>query len=204
MQLRFDNVNPGEHPDYIIVGLGNPGGRYERTRHNIGYDIVDYVDSKCDLSRGIKRVLHSSLCDKCVLGGYIVYIVKPQTFMNNSGMSVKDVMSYYRMRPQQLIVIHDDIKLPLGAVKVKNGGSAMGHNGIKSIIQHLKTDEFIRIRFGVGPKPEEWEMSKFALSHITDLEYKKVSASFERVRSALLYIFNYGVENAVKKFDGQV
>ena len=111
--MRFDNVNPGEHPEYIIAGLGNPGQRYERTRHNIGYDVADYLDSVCFGSRGIKRMLHSSLCDKCVLDGYIVYIIKPQTFMNNSGMSVKDVLNYYRMDPSQLIVIHDDTKVKL-------------------------------------------------------------------------------------------
>ncbi len=199
--MRFDNVNPGEHPDYVIVGLGNPGQRYERTRHNIGYDVVDYLDKKSMGGRGIKRMLHSSLCDKCVLDGYIVYIVKPQTFMNNSGMCVKDVMSYYRMKPEQLIVVHDDTKVELGSFKVKNCGSAIGHNGVKSIIQHLHTDEFVRIRVGVGEKPAEWDMSRYVLSRLTDSEYKLIKDKFDNIKWAISGIFNYGVDHAIKFYN---
>ena len=201
ISVRFDNVNPGEHPEYIIVGLGNPGQRYERTRHNIGFDVADYLDSVCANSRGIKRMLHSSLCDKCVLDGYIVYIVKPQTFMNNSGMSVKDVMSYYRMRPSQLIVIHDDTKIKLGEFKIKTGGSASGHNGIKSIIEHLRTDNFIRIRVGVGEKPEQFDMSKYVLSRLTDNEYKSIQSQFNRIKIAISCIFNYGIDRAIEFYN---
>lgn len=199
--MRFDGVNPGEHPEYIIVGLGNPGARYEKTRHNIGYDIVDYIDSVCSNSYGLKRMLHSSLCDKCVLDGYIVYIIKPQTFMNNSGMAVKNVMNYYRMNPSQLIVIHDDTKIKLGEFKIKNGGSAIGHNGVKSIIQHLHTDKFIRIRVGVGEKPEEFDMAKYVLSHFTDNEYKQIEKRFSDIKVAVSCIFNYGIERALKIYE---
>jgi PTH1 family peptidyl-tRNA hydrolase len=195
--MRFDGVNPGEHPEYIIVGLGNPGQRYEKTRHNIGFDVVDYIDKACTGSRGIKRMLHSSLCDKCVLDGYIVYIVKPQVFMNNSGMSVKDVMNYYRMNPGQLIVVHDDTKVKLGEFKIKKGGSAAGHNGIKSIVQHLHTDNFIRVRVGVGEKPEEFDMSRYVLSRLTDSEYKSIEAQFRHIKTAISCIFNYGVDRAM-------
>lgn len=199
--MRFDGVNPGEHPECIIVGLGNPGQRYEKTRHNIGFDVVDHLDSVCDCSRGIKRMLHSSLCDKCVLDGYIVYLVKPQTFMNNSGMAVKNVMSYYRMDPSQLIVIHDDTKVKIGEFKIKKGGSAIGHNGIKSIIQHLKTDNFIRIRVGVGEKPEEFDMSRYVLSHLTDSEYKAIQSKFIHIKNAISCIFNYDIERAMKLYN---
>lgn len=199
--MRLENVNPGEHPNYIIVGLGNPGQRYDRTRHNVGFDAVDYIDSKCDAQRGIKRMLHSSLCDKCVLDGYIVYITKPQTYMNNSGMAVADVLNYYKMFPDQLIVIHDDVSLPLGKIKIKNGGSAMGHNGIKSIIEHLHSDNFIRIRIGVGEKPKEWDMSKYVLSKLNDDEYKAISKSFATVKAAVSSVFNYGIEKALKAYN---
>ena len=199
--MRFDGVNPGEHPQYIIVGLGNPGQRYEKTRHNIGFDVVDHLDKVCACSRGIKRMLHSSLCDKCVLDGYIVYFVKPQTFMNNSGMAVKDVMNYYRMNPEQLIVIHDDTKVKVGDFKIKKGGSAVGHNGIKSIIQHLHTDDFIRIRVGVGEKPEEFEMSKYVLSHFTDKEYNEIRDNFGQIKNAISCIFNYGIDRAIKLYN---
>ncbi len=199
--MRFDGVNPGEHPEYIIVGLGNPGQRYERTRHNIGYSVVEYLDSVCDGGRGIKRMLHSSLCDKCVLDGYIVYIIKPQTFMNNSGMSVKDVMNYYRMDPSRLIVVHDDTKVKLGEFKIKKGGSAAGHNGIKSIVQHLHTDNFIRIRVGVGEKPEEYDMSKYVLSRLTDKEYKQIQDKYIQIKNAISCIFNYDIDRAIQLYN---
>ncbi|MBO5869999.1 MAG: aminoacyl-tRNA hydrolase [Clostridia bacterium] len=199
--MRFFNVNPGEHPEYIIVGLGNPGQRYENTRHNIGFKVVDYIDSRSAVSRGCKRMLHSSLCDKCVLDGYIIYNVKPQTFMNNSGMAVQDVMSYYKMSPKQLIVIHDDITLPAGEFRVKNGGSAGGHNGLKSIIQHIGTNAFIRIRVGVGVKPAEWDMSKYVLSKITDEEFALISDKFELIKKAVSSVFNYGIEHTLKVYN---
>ena len=95
--MRFYGVNPGEHPDYIVVGLGNPGQEYENTRHNIGFKIADYIDDNSSMGRGCKRKLHSALIDKCVFAGYVIYIVKPQTFMNNSGMAVRSVMDYFKM-----------------------------------------------------------------------------------------------------------
>lgn len=196
--MRFLGVNPGEHPQYIIVGLGNPGQRYENTRHNIGFDAVDYIDANCVAGRGCKRMLHSALCDKCVLDGYVVYIIKPQTFMNNSGMAVADVMKYYRMSVDQLIVVHDDTSVAVGEFKVKKGGSASGHNGLRSIIQHIGSNDFIRIRIGVGAKPEEWEMSKYVLSKIPPDEYKKISSRFDWVMKSISEIMNYGIEKALK------
>ena len=152
--MRIQGVNPGEHPEYIVVGLGNPGPRYENTRHNVGFKVLDYIDQNSMSGRGIKRSLHYSLTDKVVLDGYICYLVKPQTYMNNSGLAVRDVLDYYRMSPEQLIVIYDDIALPVGNFRIRKSGSAGGHNGMKSIIQHLGTSDFIRIRVGVGEKPE--------------------------------------------------
>ena len=195
------NVNPGEQPEYIIVGLGNPGQRYENTRHNIGFKVVDYIDSKSAVSRGCKRMLHSSLCDKCVLDGYIIYNVKPQTFMNNSGMAVQDVMNYYKLSPKHLIVIHDDINLPCGEFRIKFGGSANGHNGLKSIIQHLGTRDFIRIRVGVGRKPEGWDMSKYVLSKFSDTEMALITRKFEWIKRAVSTIFNYGLDSSMKIYN---
>ena len=199
--MRFKNVNPGEHPEYIIVGLGNPGQRYENTRHNIGFKVVDYIDDQSNMSHGCKRMLHSSLCDKCVLDGYIIYIIKPQTFMNNSGMAVQDVMSYYRLSSKNLIVIHDDITLSVGEFRIKNGGSANGHNGIKSIIQHLGTDDFLRIRVGVGKKPDDWDQAKYVLSKFSDEEYAKISKNFKNIKDAVSSVFNYGLDYTIKTYN---
>ena len=199
--MRFKNVNPGEHPEYIVVGLGNPGQRYENTRHNIGFKIADYIDENSNMSRGCKRNLHSSLCDKCVLDGYIIYIIKPQTFMNNSGMAVQDVMSYYRLSPKNLIVIHDDITLPVGEFRIKNGGGSNGHNGIKSIVQHLGTSDFLRIRVGVGKKPDDWDQSKFVLSKFTDKEYEEISKTFKDIKDAVSSVFNYGIDSTISMYN---
>lgn len=199
--MRFTNVNPGEHPEYIIVGLGNVGPRYDNTRHNIGFEAVDYIDSQCDESRGCKRKLHSALCDKCVLDGYIVYIVKPQTFMNNSGMAVQDVLNYYKMSIRNLIVIHDDITLPSGEFRIKKGGGASGHNGIKSIMQHVGSDDFVRIRVGVGIKPDEWDMSKYVLSKVTPKEKALIEGRFGDIKDALGDIFKYNVDHAIKVYN---
>ena len=199
--MRFTNVNPGEHPEYFIVGLGNIGSRYDSTRHNIGFDVIDYIDSQCDESRGCKRKLHSALCDKCVLDGYIVYLVKPQTFMNNSGMAVQDVLDYYKMNAKRLVVIHDDITLPAGEFRIKKDGGAAGHNGIKSIMQHVGTGDFVRIRVGVGIKPDEWDMSKYVLSKISSKERALIEGRFDDIKNALADIFKYDVEHAIKKYN---
>ena len=199
--MRYTNVNPGEHPDYIIVGLGNPGKRYDDTRHNIGFKVVDYIDSVSPQGRGCKRMLHSSLCDKCTLDGRIIYIVKPQTFMNNSGMAVKDVMSYYKLRIDNLIVIHDETSLPIGEFSIKDGGTHNGHNGIKSIIQHLGSNKFTRIRVGVGEVPEGWEKANYVLSKISDIEFRKINKRLEHIKDAIACIMNYGTEEAIKRFN---
>ena len=199
--MRYTNVNPGEHPEYIVVGLGNPGSRYDNTRHNVGFQMVDYIDSQCDVSRGCKRKLHSALCDKCVLDGYILYIVKPQTFMNNSGMAVQDVLNYYKMTSRQLIVIHDDVTLPVGEFCIKKGGGSAGHNGLKSIIQHIGNGDFIRIRVGVGIKPDNWEMSKYVLSKISPNESKLIENRFWDIKNALGDMFKYSIDYAMKKYN---
>lgn len=199
--MRFNNVNPGEHPEYIVVGLGNPGTRYDNTRHNVGFKVADYLDSTCLLGCGIKRMLHSSLCDKCVLDGYIIYLIKPQTYMNNSGMAVRDVMNYYRMTADTLIVIHDDTSLPVGEFRIKYGGSANGHNGIKSIIQHIPNSNFIRIRVGVGDVPDSWDKAKYVLSRFSDSELRTIERTLPKIREAISMIFNYGLEESMEKYN---
>ena len=199
--MAIKGVNPGELPDYIIVGLGNPGQRYDKTRHNIGFRVIDYLDSQSLTARGCKRMLHHSLVDKCVLDNYVVYLVKPQTYMNNSGLAVQDIMHYYRMKPSQLIVVHDDITLPVGHFKIKRGGSAGGHNGIKSIIEYLKTDDFIHIKVGIGKKPDEWELSNYVLSKFTDNENKVIGDKLPEIKDAVSCIFNYNLEKAMSLYN---
>ena len=195
--MRIEGVNPGEHPEYIVVGLGNPGSRYEETRHNIGFKFVDYLDKEADLGRGIKRALHYSLTDNVVLDGYIVYLVKPQTYMNNSGSAVKDVLNYYKMSPEQLIVVYDDISLPVGNFRIRKTGSAGGHNGMKSIIEHLGTKDFVRIRIGVGNKPEQWDLADYVLSRFPENESKVINANFEYIKNAISHMFQFGIDRTM-------
>ena len=194
--MGLAGINPGEMPDYIIVGLGNPGQRYEHTRHNVGFSVVDYIDSECEISRGCKRMLHSSLVDKCVLDGYVVYLIKPQTFNENAGMAVADVLNYYRLGPSSLIVIHDDLRVPFGEFKLKEGGSTLGHKGLKSIAQHIHSTDFIRFRIGVGPRPNNKSVSDYLLSKLTLEEYKVLSERFRDIYDALSDLFNYDFEYA--------
>ncbi len=197
---RF-SINPGEMIDYVLVGLGNPGQCYEYTRHNIGFKFADYYDAQSYTNRGCKRKLHFSLTDKCVIDNRVVFIAKPQTYMNNSGMAVQDIMHYYRMQPKNLIVVHDDITLPVGNFKLKFGGSAGGHNGIKSIIEHLGTNEFIHVKIGVGKKPEGWELSSHVLSKFPEDEYKLICNRFPKIKDAITTIFNYGLETAMSAYN---
>ncbi len=199
--MRYQGVNPGEHPEAIIVGLGNPGARYEDTRHNIGFKIIDYIDEKSAVSVGLKRMLHHALVDKVVLDGRILYLVKPQTYMNNSGIAVKDVMRYYRMTPDKLVVIHDDITLPVGHFKIKNGGSAGGHNGIQSIIDHLGSKDFIRIKVGIGAKPEGWDLANHVLARIPENEFKLIHDKFDMIKRAVASIYNYNLQHAMTVYN---
>ncbi len=194
-------IYSGDNIDYIIVGLGNPGKIYENTRHNIGFKALDYVNAQCDSGRGCKRMLHSSLTDKCSLDGHTVYMAKPQTYMNNSGMAVVEIMRYYKVRPNKLIVIHDDIALPVGHFKIKKGGGAGGHNGLKSIIQHMGTDDFIRIRIGVGEKPEGRDLANYVLGKIPENENKLISDRFSAIYNAIAYIMNNDINRAMTAFN---
>ncbi len=195
--MRILGVNPGEDPDYIVVGLGNPGPRYQQTRHNIGFDVIDYIDQNGKFGTGCKRHLHSALVGKCVVDGAVFFLVKPQTFMNNSGMAVADVMQYYRKSPANLIVIHDDITLDAGKFKIKFGGSAGGHNGIKSIIEHIKTTDFTRIKVGIGKKPEGWDLADHVLAKIPNEEYKMMTSRFKYIQMAASCVARYGKEHAM-------
>ncbi len=197
--MRILGVNPGEDMDYIVVGLGNPGPRYQQTRHNIGFEIIDHIEKNSSNSDGCRRNRHSALVGKCVLYGQVLYLVKPQTFMNNSGMAVSEVMKYYRKGASQLIVVHDDITLESGKFKIKFGGSAGGHNGIKSIIDHIGTQDFVRVKFGIGKKPDGWDLADHVLSKIPYDEYKFMTGRFDAVTEAIKDITVSGHEYAMGK-----
>lgn len=173
--------------DYLLVGLGNPGSKYDRTRHNIGFAAIDYIGGK--LNAVPKKLKFSALNEKCVIGGKNVLLMKPQTYMNNSGEAVGAAARFYKIPPERVIVIMDDVSLPCGALRVRKKGSAGGHNGLKSINQHLKSEEYPRIKIGVGEKPTpDYDLADWVLSAPSAADSEKIISRFDDIYKAVSYI----------------
>jgi len=166
----------------VIAGLGNPTKEYVGTRHNIGFDGVTAIADKYRIS--VTEKAHKALVGKGVIGGERVLLMKPQTYMNLSGEAIADAMHFYKLEPEDLIVIYDDINLEPGAIRVREGGSAGGHNGMKDIIRHMGTDKFPRIRVGVGEKPAEWDLKDYVLGHFSKDDEPKIREALGNVVSA--------------------
>ena len=152
----------------IIVGLGNPTKKYEGTRHNIGFEVIDALADLCGIRVTEKK--HKALCGKGMAGGARVVLAKPQTFMNLSGESVRALMDFYKAAPEDLLIIYDDIDLPAGSVRIRQSGSGGGHNGMKDIIRHIGTQDIPRIRIGVGGKPQGWDLADYVLARYSSTE----------------------------------
>lgn len=155
--------------EFLIVGLGNPGPKYEYTRHNAGFLTINTLAQKLGVQ--IDRMKFKSLCADAMMGGKRVLLMKPQTFMNNSGEAVREAMNFYKIPPENILVIFDDISLPVGKLRIRPKGSAGGHNGIKSIIQHSGSENFPRVKVGVGAKPNPgWDLADWVLSEFSKEE----------------------------------
>lgn len=150
----------------LIVGLGNPGGKYEHTRHNVGFDVIAVLSQKTGIAAWRDRC-KASVAEGLYKGEKIA-LARPQTFMNLSGVSVSALLRWYKLEPQQLLVVFDDIDLPLGKLRLRGEGSAGTHNGMRSIIESMGRQDFPRLRVGIGPKPERFELADFVLSHYAD------------------------------------
>ncbi|MDE6388259.1 MAG: aminoacyl-tRNA hydrolase [Lachnospiraceae bacterium] len=169
---------------YIIVGLGNPDRQYQNTRHNIGFDVVDVIASKNNIAVGERK--HKALIGKGFVGGEKVVLVKPQTYMNLSGESVREVIDFYKIdEKSELIVISDDVSLDVGQIRIRKKGSAGGHNGLKNIILHLGHDEFQRVKMGVGEKPRGYDLADYVLGHFTKEEREIMDESAKRAADAV-------------------
>ena len=185
---------------FLIVGLGNPTKQYEKTRHNIGFDVMDALADKYNIS--ISENKHKALCGKGVIEGMKVVLAKPQTYMNLSGESVAELVNYYKLDPEsELIVVFDDISLEPGNIRIRKKGSAGGHNGIKDIIRRLGTEKFIRIRVGVGAKPKDWDLADFVLGHFSDSDRKLVDEGINDAAEAVEMILSEGVDAAMNKYN---
>ena len=187
---------------YVIVGLGNPDKKYEHTRHNIGFDVVDALAAKYNID--IKDKKHKALCGTGVIEGMKVLLVKPQTYMNLSGESVADVVNFYKIDPEEdMIVIFDDISLSPGQLRIRKKGSAGGHNGIKNIIAHLGHDTFMRIKVGVGEKPQGYDLAAYVLGHFDKKDREVMQQAFADAADAVVMMMNDSADAAMNHFNGK-
>lgn len=185
---------------YCIVGLGNPEKRYENTRHNIGFDVIDVIAEKYDIA--VRERGYRAIYGKGVIEGQRVVLVKPQTYMNASGESIRAVVDYYKINvEEELIVISDDISLDVGAIRIRKRGSAGGHNGLKNIILNLGTENFQRIRMGVGEKPKEWDLIDYVLGHFPKEERVKMNEAVEDAVDAVKIMITEGAEKAMNLYN---
>ncbi|MGN0169418.1 MAG: aminoacyl-tRNA hydrolase [Lachnospiraceae bacterium] len=187
---------------YMIAGLGNPTRKYEHTRHNIGFECIDYLAEQYHIS--IREEKCKALIGTGVIGGQKVMLVKPQTFMNASGDAVGALLRFYKMDPEtQLLVIFDDISLAPGDLRIRKKGSAGGHNGLKSIIAGTGTQQFARIKIGVGEKPEGWDLADYVLGKFSRQEEQEVKEAVKMASEAAALIVDGQIETAMNQFNGK-
>ena len=187
---------------FLIAGLGNPTKQYEHTRHNIGFDVIDAIADKYNISISDKN--HKALCGKGVIEGTKVVLAKPQTFMNLSGESVAELINYYKMDPEtELLVIFDDISLDPGNIRIRKKGSAGGHNGIKNIIAQTGTQNFMRIKVGVGEKPNGWDLADYVLSRFDKNDRELVEEAITHAVTATQMILRGEIDQAMNEFNAR-
>ncbi len=183
----------------LVVGLGNPGEEYERSRHNLGFQVLDRLAVRHGIVVDTKK--KKSLIGRFRLGKERVMLLKPQTFVNLSGEAVLYMASFLRIMPENIIVVCDDVNLPFGSVRIRKYGSSGGHNGIKSLIQFLKSDNFPRIRIGVGGPPEQTRLENFVLSKFSTDELASLDPVIDKVCDAVQYIIDGDVDRAMNEFN---
>jgi PTH1 family peptidyl-tRNA hydrolase len=185
---------------YIIAGLGNPGREYDNTRHNIGFAAIDKIADREDIAVIEKK--HKAIIGKGYIEGQKLILAKPQTFMNLSGESVRELVDYYKVDEKtELIVISDDISLDVGHIRVRKKGSAGGHNGLKNIIAHLGHDTFVRIKVGVGEKPKGYDLADYVLGHFQTDEKQTMDDAALRVYEAVCTIITEGADVAMNMYN---
>ena len=184
---------------FIIAGLGNPGQQYQKTRHNVGFVAVDYIAAKLGVK--IDRAKFHSLVAEAKIGEVRVLLMKPETFMNNSGVAIGEAAAFYKIPPERVLVLHDEISFDPGLMRIRRKGSAGGHNGLKSIIAHLASEEFPRVKIGVGQKPTpdydlaDWVLGKFPKEHSD-----KIDARLDDIYAAAQLIVRGDIDGAMQRY----
>ena len=186
---------------YLIAGLGNPSRTYEGTRHNIGFTMIDAIGNKFGIDVTTKK--HKALVGRGMIDGMRVILAKPQTYMNLSGESIREITDFYKIEPENIIIIYDDISLDVGQLRIRKKGSAGGHNGVKNIIAHLGTQEFPRIQVGIGNKPEGWDLADYVLSKYTKAEQEALEEASEGVIGAVKLMLMDDIEAAMNKYNAK-
>ncbi|MBQ7356176.1 MAG: aminoacyl-tRNA hydrolase [Clostridia bacterium] len=205
MSSIFDLFKKIEKPsdfspiEFIVAGLGNIGKQYERTRHNIGFLAIDFIAERLGVK--IDRVKFHATTAEASVAGHRVLLMKPTTLMNNSGVAIGEAAAFYKIPPERVIVLSDDISLPVGKIRIKRHGSAGGHNGLKSIIAHLSSEEFPRIKIGVGQKPTpEYDLVNWVLGVFPKEDIEKISERFSDITSGVSDIISGNIDGAMNKY----
>ncbi len=200
-QAQKESAAAGMPIEWLVVGLGNPGPKYENTRHNAGFRALD---AYCGHSgQRIERLKFKALTGEGQFGGHRVLFLKPQTFMNLSGEAVRDAAAFYKVPPERIVVLFDDISLEVGRLRVRAKGSAGGQNGVKSIIYHLQSDQFPRVKIGIGGKPHpDYDLADWVLSKFQGEDLQKIDEAAQRAWQAAEEIIRNGAAAAAQRFNG--
>ena len=185
--------------DYVIVGLGNPGEKYKNTRHNAGFIAVDHMIKERNIHS--KKIKFSSEVYETTLENKRILLVKPQTYMNLSGDAIVQISNFYKINIENFIIIVDDIALPVGKLRIKRKGSSGGHNGLKDIINKIGSDQFTRIKIGVGAKPNKWNLADWVTSEFSSTERQQIDIASQKVHNALSLIIENKIDEAMNKFN---
>ena len=187
---------------YIIVGLGNPGKEYAHTRHNVGFETIDILADRMGIE--VEEKKHKGLCGKGILAGQKVILLKPQTYMNLSGESIAEIVNFYKLDPEsEMLIIFDDISLAPGNIRVRKKGSAGGHNGIKSIISSVGTSNFMRIKVGVGEKPQGWDLADHVLGRFSGEDRARVEEAIRDAEDAAVLMIQGEADKAMNDFNAK-
>lgn len=188
---------------YIIAGLGNPTAQYEGTRHNVGFDVIDVIAKQYNISVDVRK--SRAFIGKGMIEGQKVILVKPQTYMNLSGESIRGLVDYYKIDPEnELVVIYDDVSLDVGQLRIRKKGSAGGHNGIKNIIAHLGTQIFPRIKVGVGEKPKKYDLADYVLGHFSKGEREQMEEGYQNAMRAVELMLAGRIDEAMNEYNRKV
>lgn len=199
-KLEAERKPPAGPPEWLIVGLGNPGSKYECTRHNAGFLALDTLAAKYGIS--VTRCKHHGLAGQGMIGDTSVLLLKPQTFMNRSGEAVSDAARFYKLPPERVLVLFDDVSLSVGRLRIRASGSAGGHNGIKDILLHLNSDKFPRIKLGVGGPPHpDYDLVDWVLGTFSAAERTTLSETIDRAVEAVPVLMKEGVAAAANRFN---